>query len=248
MSVYHANAYPVLSQNASLTCIALPQKALTVTGENREGLTFRYIKKDVCHTLTCGADGVFSCFDGVETKKITDPASCGLSLSVLQGERFDSGKVTFSYMGTQCEINAEVWPVSEGILEFSPPAKTQYRVGESLSAPDAYAYVAHPEKGKVYCPSQNLVFSGFDSSREGVCTVTVDALGYQTQFQVTIHPAPQTVSTTAGSEKENRSIVGALLFVILLCVAALLIFVWRNPTSLRRKRRSGGTHPRRRKK
>ncbi len=237
MSVYHATAYPTLSGEASLICTALPKKALTATGENREGLTFRYIKGDVYHVLTCGEDGAFSCFDGMETQRITDPASRGLSLSVLPGERFDSGKVIFSYLGAQCQINAEVWPVSEGILEFVPPAKTQYQVGEPLSVPDVYVYLAHPEKGKVYCSSQDLVFTGFDSTKEGVCTVTVDALGYQTQFQVTVLRAPQTVSSSAASEKGNESFVGALFLTILLCAAALVLFVLRNPDFLRRKGR-----------
>ena len=102
--------------------------------------------------------------------------------------------------------------------------KTEYNVGEELDVNGLTVNYSN-EYGEVtqVAVTADMV-SGFDTSKEGECTVIVTYEGISCTFTVTVVKGEETSSTTSTSESENQSkggCFGAVTGVELLSLLAI---------------------------
>ncbi|MEE3450018.1 MAG: bacterial Ig-like domain-containing protein, partial [Acutalibacteraceae bacterium] len=92
--------------------------------------------------------------------------------------------VTVEYNGKTAEFTVTIIDIELVKIEVTPPDKRVYNIGESFSSDGmkVTAYYSNSETKEVY----DYSVSGFDSSTEGVKTITVEYQGKTASFEITV--------------------------------------------------------------
>lgn len=91
---------------------------------------------------------------------------------------------------TTTDIAITVYGADENPVSVQPPAKTTYKVGEKLNI--SGGKVTYMSDGRLVTVSlSSSMVSGFDSSKPGICTVTVTYAGYKADFDTLIVEEPR---------------------------------------------------------
>ena len=110
-----------------------------------------------------------------------------------------------------CEIEALPIPTLTGISIESPPSKTVYAIGDALDISGLQIRADYSD-GTSELLNDEFSISGFDSSADGVKTVTVAYQAKTVSFSVTVNPAtpPDTFTVTfdsdGGSAVKNQTV------------------------------------------
>lgn len=83
----------------------------------------------------------------------------------------------------------------------SPMTKTEYNVGDTLDTKGGYLQVTFSDDSSAQVAINSDMVSGFDSSAEGTCVLTISYAGQTVTMDVTIHAASTQAPTATPAEK-----------------------------------------------
>ncbi len=109
-----------------------------------------------------------------------------------EGEAVGEYAITLGTLAHECYVITlapavlTILPVGAMGIEITPPAKTEYLVGEALDLSDVEVFLLFAEDNKQLISLEDCVVRGYDPATVGMQTVTIDYQGFTAHFTVTV--------------------------------------------------------------
>ena len=171
---------------------------------------------------------------GIVTAKLTNGTSFTAPMTECTVTGFDSTKAGSCEVDVKYEGAATTYPVTVNPLEItdvkiSSKPRTSYAIGEKLDLTGGKLLVTYNNGSKKNVDMTADMVSGFDSSAEGTCTLTVEYEGFSEEYNVTVVKAAVLLNGKAYTDIDKafadaKDLTGVVEFVFSRSLTAVKSF------------------------